>query len=71
MKRYIEQIWEHMNDPKVKHNVPLYDENLPKGVSFDQLRIISGRVYAYLKARNVGKEDFVMIKLPLLARHQS
>ena len=64
MKRYIEQIWEHMNDPKVKHNVPLYDENLPKGVSFDQLRIISGRVYAYLKARNVGKEDFVMIKLP-------
>ena len=64
MKRYIEQIWEHMNDPKVKHNVPLYDENLPKGVSFDQLRIISGRVYAYLKERNVGKEDFVMIKLP-------
>ena len=64
MKRYIEQIWEHMNDPKVKHNVPLYDENLPKGVSFDQLRIISGRVYAYLKARNIGKEDFVMIKLP-------
>lgn len=64
MKRYIEQIWEHMNNPKVKHNVPLYDENLPKGVSFDQLRIISGRVYAYLKARNIGKEDFVLIKLP-------
>ena len=64
MKRYIEQIWEHMNDPKVKHNVPLYDENLPKGVSFEQLRIISGRVYAYLKARNIGKEDFVLIKLP-------
>ena len=64
MKRYMERIWELMNDPNAKKNVPLYDETLPKGVSFDQLRIITGRVYAYLKARNIGKEDFVMIKLP-------
>ena len=64
MKRYMERIWELMNDPKAKTNVPLYDETLPKGVSFDQLRIITGRVYAYLKARNIGKEDFVLIKLP-------
>ena len=64
MKRYVERIWELMNDEKTKHFVPLYDETLPKGVSFEQLRILSGRVYAYLKARNIGKEDFVMIKLP-------
>lgn len=64
MKRYVERIWELMNDAKTKHFVPLYDETLPKGVSFEQLRILSGRVYAYLKARNIGKEDFVMIKLP-------
>ena len=64
MKRYIERLWELMNDPETKRFVPLYDEATPKGVSFEQLRILSGRVYAYLKARNIGKEDFVMIKLP-------
>ena len=64
MKRYMERIWELMNDPNAKKNVPLFDETLPKGVSFDQLRIITGRIYAYLKARNIGKDDFVMIKLP-------
>ena len=64
MKRYIERIWELMNDAKMKHHVALYDEATPKGISYDQLRVISGRVYAYLKAQNIGKEDFVMIKLP-------
>ena len=64
MKRYMERIWELMNDAKMKHHVALYDEATPKGISYEQLRVISGRVYAYLKARNIGKEDFVMIKLP-------
>ena len=64
MKRYIERIWELMNDEKTKRHIPLYDEATPKGVSFEQLRMISGRVYAYLKARNIGKEDFVLINLP-------
>ena len=40
----MERIWEPMSDPNAKKNVPLYDETLPKGVSFDQLRIITGRV---------------------------
>ena len=53
-----------MNDAKMKHHVALYDEATPKGINYEQLRVISGRVYAYLKARNIGKEDFVMIKLP-------
>ena len=64
MKRYMERIWELMNDAKMKHHVALYDEATPKGINYEQLRIISGRVYAYLKSRNIGKEDFVMIKLP-------
>ena len=64
MKRYMERIWELMNDAKMKHHVALYGEATPKGISYEQLRIVSGRVYAYLKARNIGKEDFVMIKLP-------
>ncbi len=64
MKRYMERIWELMNDGKMKHHVALYDEATPKGINYEQLRIISGRVYSYLKARNIGKEDFVMIKLP-------
>ena len=53
-----------MNDAQTKHFVPLYDEATSEGVSFEQIRDISGRLYAYLKARNIGKEDFVMIKLP-------
>ena len=64
MQRYIERIWELMNDAKMKYHVALYDEATPKGINYEQLRVISGRVYAYLKARNIGKEDFVMIKLP-------
>ena len=64
MQRYIERIWELMNDAKMKYHVALYDEATPIGINYEQLRVISGRVYAYLKARNIGKEDFVMIKLP-------
>ena len=64
VKRYIERIWELMNDAQTKHLVPLYDEATPKGISYEQLCVISGRVYAYLKARNIGKEDFVLVKLP-------
>ena len=64
MKRYMDRIWELMQDEKSKHFVPLYDEATPKGISYEQLCDISGRVYSYLKARSIGKEDFVMIKLP-------
>ena len=60
----MERIWELMNDEKTKHFVPIYDEMTPKGISYEQLRVLSGRVYAYLKAHNIGKEDFVMIQLP-------
>lgn len=53
-----------MNDADAKRNIPLYDETFTKGISYDQLRVLSGRVYAFLKERNIGKEDFVLIRLP-------
>ncbi len=56
---------------KVKENVRLEpnkrilaDDTNPKGITTEQFWNISGKVYAYLKNMNIGKEDFVMICLP-------
>ncbi len=42
----------------------LFDETHSKGISYAQLDDMSGRIYAYLKAKGIGKEDFVLIDLP-------
>ena len=42
----------------------LFDEAHAKGITYAQLDEISGRVYAYLSAQGVGREDFVLINLP-------
>lgn len=42
----------------------VYDEQTPQGLSFIRIYELSGRVYAYLKAHGIGKEDFVLIRLP-------
>ena len=48
-----------------KPNAPiLYDEAHTKGITYAQLDDISGRVYAYLSGKGIGKEDFVLIDLP-------
>lgn len=44
--------------------VILYDEAHSNGISYAKLDDMSGRVYAYLKANGIGKEDFVLINLP-------
>ena len=44
--------------------VILFDEAHSKGISYAQLDDMSGRVYAYLKAKGIGREDFVLIDLP-------
>jgi len=44
--------------------VILYDEAHSNGISYAKLDDMSGRVYAYLKANGIGKEDFVLIDLP-------
>ena len=42
----------------------LFDEAHSKGITYAQLEDLSGRVYAYLTANGIGKEDFVLINLP-------
>lgn len=59
-KRFIEQFEE---------NVRMYPDKVilrdaETSLTFRQLDDLSGRVYAYLKAQGIGKEDFVMIALP-------
>ena len=44
--------------------VILYDEAHSNGISYAKLDDMSGRVYAYLKSKGIGKEDFVLINLP-------
>ena len=44
--------------------VILYDEAHSNGISYAKLDDMSGRVYAWLKAQGIGKEDFVLIDLP-------
>ena len=46
------------------HSAILFDEAHSKGISYAQFDDMSGRVYAYLKAKGIGKEDFVLINLP-------
>lgn len=42
----------------------LFDEGHAKGITYAQLDDLSGRVYACLKKKGIGKEDFVLIDLP-------
>ncbi len=44
--------------------VILYDDAHSGGISYAQLDEMSGRVYAYLKSKGIGKEDFILINLP-------
>ena len=52
------------NAIEYKDKPVLADDSIPKGMSYEQFDIVSSKVYAYLKANDIGKEDFVMIKLP-------
>ncbi len=46
-------------------NTPiLFDEAFAKGLTYSRLDEMTGRVYAYLKAKGIGKEDFVLINMP-------
>ena len=42
----------------------LFDDAHTKGITYAQLQDMSGRVYAYLKQRGIGKETFVLLNLP-------
>lgn len=42
----------------------LADDSIPNGLTYRQVGEISGKVFAYLQSKGIGKEDFVMICLP-------
>ena len=42
----------------------LTDERHPRGINRRKADELSGRVYAWLRAKNIGREDFVLICLP-------
>jgi len=42
----------------------IFDEISTKGITYAALDDMSGRIYAWLKMQNLGKEDFVLINLP-------
>ncbi len=42
----------------------LFDDAHSKGLTYAQFDDMTGRVYAWLKAKGIGKEDFVLINLP-------
>ena len=46
------------------HAAILFDDAHTKGLTYTMLDDMSGRVYAYLKDKGIGKEDFVLIDLP-------
>lgn len=54
---------------KFEENVRLYPDKVilqdsETQLTFRELDDLSGRVYAYLKQKGIGKEDFVMINMP-------
>ena len=50
---------------EITPDVPiLFDDAHAKGITYAQLDDLSGRVYGWLKARKIGKEDFILIDLP-------
>ena len=51
------------NAAEYKNKVILADEST-NGLTYDQYYELTGRVYAYLKNKGIGKENFVMVCLP-------
>ena len=49
---------------KAPHAPVLFDEVYTKGITYAQLDEMAGRIHAWLKEHGIGREDFVMIRLP-------
>ena len=60
------KVLERLQDYALKGpDIPvLFDELHAKGLTYSQLDEISGKVYGWLKEQRIGKEDFVLIRLP-------
>ena len=60
--KFIERVVE--NAVSKKDMIFLCDDANVKGITYGQAYEISGRIYSYLQAKNIGKEDFVLVCLP-------
>lgn len=61
MRTFIEQLeFSARETPKA---AVLFDEQMPKGISYEELDNLSGRVYGWLREQGIGREDFVLINL--------
>ena len=62
MKTFVEKFKENVqNSPNTSL---FFDEVNTKGISYSKIDDVSARIYAYLSAKGIGKEDFVLINLP-------
>ncbi len=52
------------NAEKYKDHLTFHDAVQTKGITYGQFEYLSGKVYSYLQAKGIGKEDFVLICLP-------
>ena len=62
MSTIIERLAEYTE--KSPNSAILFDEVYTKGITYAQLDEMSGKLYAWLKKAGIGKEDFVLIRLP-------
>lgn len=60
---YIMEAWAKSVSDKPNALV-LTDERHPRGISRHKVDELSGKVYGWLRAKQIGKEDFVLICLP-------
>ena len=59
---YVEKV---INNAKANPSLLiLADDNIPKGMTFQTFLDYTGKLYAYLQDKGIGKEDFVLICLP-------
>ncbi|MBR6025886.1 MAG: AMP-binding protein, partial [Firmicutes bacterium] len=62
MSQFIEMLEQYAKE--APNSAVLFDDQNPKGITYKVLDEMTGKVYAYLKENNIGKEDFVLINLP-------
>ena len=61
MQNIIEKFDENFN--RNPQNAVFYDDFAAKGITNQNMQILSQKVYAYLKKNNIGRADFVLINL--------
>ena len=61
-KTYMERLAENMKQFAGK--IALRDGQHPDGITYGEVADRSGRVYAWLKQRGIGREKMVLVKLP-------